>query len=47
MIVFCMCVFLLVILNMMGVGNPPHRGARSGQIRAQRQLKRMRRGKWI
>jgi len=43
---FVFAVILLVILNMMGVKNPPHRGARSGQLRARWQIKRMRKGKF-
>ncbi|MDF2563699.1 MAG: hypothetical protein K0Q53_94 [Massilibacillus sp.] len=39
--VLILAIILLVILNMLGVKDAPHRGARSGQLRARGSLRKI------
>ncbi|WP_169716957.1 hypothetical protein [Sporomusa acidovorans] len=46
-ITFITAIVLLVIFNMLGVKSDNRPGARSGQLRAMRQLRRWKKGKWF
>jgi hypothetical protein len=44
---FIFAIILLLFMDSLGIKSAPHKGARSGQLRARWQLRRFRRGKWF